>query len=218
MEILEDNIVQHKLNRLDTLPEGYTPNLDSKWSMLEAGLEGNKKTASAWKPMAAAALVLLLGGGILLLQQIKQRQPLPTVAHSTPNIIIRKPLVDKTGIAPIQPTITVAKQTLSKPTITHPIAQPPVAQETVNHIQTPAPAPVTFEQPQEIQQQIAAAPHLKKHQFIEIDFNEVPVTQTQHTESTIAFRPFKFGIGQQNRTYTINEGATDNVFRFQKSF
>lgn len=42
--MLEDKIIGQKINSLDSLPHGYEPNLESKWNVIEAGLdEGSKK-------------------------------------------------------------------------------------------------------------------------------------------------------------------------------
>lgn len=212
MEILEDNIIQNKLNSLDTLPESYTPNLDSKWSMLEAGLEGNKKTIATWKPIAAAALLLLLGGATLLLQQIK-----PRAVVTSDNV---KPERLSNTITPIASAPTLNQtETVTKPAHIHSaVKQTPTVAAITNEILTPVeeiPVQIMV-QAQEIQPMVAAIPKVKKQQFVEIDFNDVPFVKPQNMEPSIAFRPFNLNTVQQ--TSITNESQRDIAFRLQKSF
>ncbi|MES2780358.1 MAG: hypothetical protein V4651_10725 [Bacteroidota bacterium] len=216
MELLENNIVQKKLNSLDTLPDGYTPNLESKWSMLEAGLEGNKKTASPWKPIYAAALILFLGGAALLLQQIKQRHVITADhVHVQPAIPSHK-ISPKVTTPILHPITTVVKDTETKPAVKQSklVVTIPETPTTIWKV-----SEEIVEQPQEIQTYAATLPKIKKQQFIEIDFSDVPIVHQQNTEPSFAFRPFKFGLGQQNNTNSIStESPHENAFRFQRSF
>jgi hypothetical protein len=64
MEDMENKWIALKLEELDTLPEGYKPNLTSKWDLLEASMENrNKHHLAMYKWLRAAAVVT----GILLL-------------------------------------------------------------------------------------------------------------------------------------------------------
>jgi hypothetical protein len=68
MEITDNKRIAARLDELDTLPAGYTPNLDSKWELLEASLDGQRKTkrrALVWV-RAAAALLLCASLALLL--------------------------------------------------------------------------------------------------------------------------------------------------------
>lgn len=216
MEMLEDNIVQNKLNSLDTLPEGYTPNLESKWSMLEAGLEANTKTVITWKPIAAAALLLLLGGATLLLQQIKP-QPKVTAGQSKPTLLITK-AVPQVIPHTTQQTIPVVKHTIKKTHTNQPhfVVNIPDVPATIWEVTAPA-----VVEPTQEAQVFFTTPvvKVKKQQFVEIDFNDVPASPQQNTEPSIAFRSFKFGIGQQINTTSIShEGRQETAFRLQRSF
>ena len=73
MDMLDNHNIRTKLSTLNSLPKGYTPNLESKWSMLEAGLSGQTKRNTLWKPVRVAAMLLLLGGASLLIPLIKQK-------------------------------------------------------------------------------------------------------------------------------------------------
>lgn len=221
MEMLEDNIVQSKLNSLDTLPEGYTPNLESKWSMLEAGLEGNAKRTVAWKPIAAAAVVLILGGATLLLQQLKPKVAV-TADYSKQEVKPKNSTSEPIASAPIPTQIktaatpTTTKATNTQPVIEHaPAALKVVDEQTVPAQETPQ-RDAVIEQLQETQPLIAALPKIKKQQFVEIDFNDVPMVKQQIMEPSIAFKPFTFGLEQT--AYTKNDRGQQHLFRIQKSF
>ena len=79
----------------------------------------------------------------------------------------------------------------------------------------PAPEPLTVSA-----STLASTPNVKKLQFVEIDFNDVPPPSPPNTtEPSIAFRPFKLGIGQSEpSTSAPSQAPHENVFRFQKSF
>lgn len=64
MESWDDKILADKLNNLQDLPAGYTPDLSSKWEIVEAGLPTGKKRRLApllirWS--VAAAVLLAIG-------------------------------------------------------------------------------------------------------------------------------------------------------------
>ncbi|MES2558144.1 MAG: hypothetical protein V4590_00270 [Bacteroidota bacterium] len=214
METLEDNIVQHKLSSLDTLPEGYTPNLESKWSMLEAGFDGNKKRIVAWKPIAAAALLLFLGGAALLLQQIKP-QAKATAGQLNPTVVIAQTVPKTTTPIPQKAPVLVKPGSIKPPT-QQPrlVARMPEVSNKIWEVELPA----VVEQPQE-SQVFANTPVVKltKQQFVEIDFNDVPPSRQYIAEPAIAFRPLKFTIGPQTNTST-NDDRYENALRLQKNF
>lgn len=60
MEMQENKIIREKLEGLQGLPAGYQPSLESKWALIEAGLDEKKKgSVSPWMWVAAAAVVLV---------------------------------------------------------------------------------------------------------------------------------------------------------------
>lgn len=216
MENLENNIIENKINSLGTLPEGYTPNLDSKWSMLEAGLQGNSRSPFIWKPFAAAAILLLLGGSILLMQQIKQKSLLKADYIKLDEQVKRVPSTITHAILPAKQHSVALKQ--------H--ANPPKAQQDKRIISEPTPAvvgqePAALVQSQEASQPIAtaAAPKKKQPHFVEIDFNNPPISSKQYDEPFLAFRAFKFNPAQQNSTTgSSSDNRSQSIFNFQKSF
>ena len=66
MENLENKLIADKINSLDTLPDGYVPNLEAKWALLQSK-EKNEKISflwgrKTWMKIAACLLILLLSG------------------------------------------------------------------------------------------------------------------------------------------------------------
>ena len=72
METMQDKLIREKLNSLDTLPEGYTPSLDSKWELLMAGQPQKKEPKRQFWYAAAAGFLLLLTFGFLFLRSAKK--------------------------------------------------------------------------------------------------------------------------------------------------
>lgn len=58
MDNWENNLIAKKLNSLLDLPEGYAPNLASKWEIIEAGRPKEKRIAPLFKWHIAAALII----------------------------------------------------------------------------------------------------------------------------------------------------------------
>jgi hypothetical protein len=65
MEAWENKIIADKMHSLQDLPEDYQPNLDAKWSILEAGLPASKRKTGFLFRYAAAAILLLGSFGLL---------------------------------------------------------------------------------------------------------------------------------------------------------
>lgn len=70
MENLENKIIAEKINALDYLPEGYQPNLDAKWELLQNDRK-NKKVFFLYERknrlLIAACIIFLLLCGIVLM-------------------------------------------------------------------------------------------------------------------------------------------------------
>ncbi len=72
MEAMQDKQIREKLNSLDTLPEGYTPSLDSKWELLMAGQPQKKERPVYMWYAAAASFLILLTFSFLFLKSTEQ--------------------------------------------------------------------------------------------------------------------------------------------------
>ena len=63
-----DKLISEKLSSLDSLPDGYSPNLDSKWSIIQQSAK--KKSVIPFKVwIGIAACLLIAFFSTVLLQQ-----------------------------------------------------------------------------------------------------------------------------------------------------
>lgn len=187
MELLENNIIQQKLNSLDTLPEGYTPSMASKFELLMTAAPAEKKQ-SKWLyfiPAGIAATIALL---------ILVQPDYTSVDCNTQHYAGR--LQNTEVVDPIQivetSTITVEQSHIKRTKQVLPAVQLAVA-----------PAPLPTRQPEEevvavdtTTQLLASVPVVpqKKIRFTEVDFDDAPlnapvvVQQTPTSKQKFSFR------------------------------
>jgi len=200
----DDNIIKQKVNSLDSLPPGYEPNLESKWNLLEAGLdEGKKKRVILyWHRVAIAAMLLIIGGGSLLFMNTHS----PDLAQQK----IGNKQIMKTEI-PIQP---LAKKEAEKifvsasGKLTHPVFYS-------NKMKTVVQSLTIAEQknehdsvikPNELIKDISeiklvSSSKIKRSRFVELDFNDQPLAPTINwNEPVLASQSIKFKLGISNGT------------------
>lgn len=172
MENSDNRSIAAKLEELDTLPAGYQPNLDSKWTLLEASLEGQNKTKRAivlWTRAAAVLIIFTLA--ILLLMPHAQPKQM-TIARVKP-------------AEPLQPAkpepamgITQKKAALKRPAHNTSLFQTPP-----ENAEAPVVAPAvakTAEDPAPVMADPAALPEAgmashkkKKARYVQMDFGQV---------------------------------------------
>ncbi len=189
MELLENNIIQQKLNSLDTLPEGYTPSMASKFELLMTAAPAEKKQ-SKWLyfiPAGIAATIALL---------ILVQPDYTSVDCNTQHYAGR--LQNTEVVDPIQivetSTITVEQSHIKRTKQVLPAVQLAVA---------PAPVPVPVHQEEVVvlatdtnTLRLASAPveSQKKIRFTEVDFDDAPlnapvvVQQTPTSKQKFSFR------------------------------
>ena len=108
MESWENKLISDKINSLQHLPDGYQPNLSSKWEIIEAGLPKNKKRiiplSVRWPAAAMLAGVFLT---VTLLNRNSKRQEgimaavnmhslhIPSVIQTEQPAMVAKPVVIK---------------------------------------------------------------------------------------------------------------------------
>ncbi len=63
-----DKLFADKLSSLDNLPDGYSPNIDSKWAIIHGSVTSGKAVNYKLRIGIAACLLLLFISGILLLK------------------------------------------------------------------------------------------------------------------------------------------------------
>ena len=186
-----NNIIKNKIDSVTDLPEGYTPNLNSKWELLQAGLpqqpeKKQRKPVMFYMQRAAAvaAMLLMIGGsGLLLIKKPNTAKP-HAQATAKPDQQLAKQQV-----LPSAKTIQVAavKSTHveNKPTK---INQQPIIIDSV--IQAPSPIITPEPTPQPMLAQAEPLPIIT-----EVDFTEPVLKSTTPTDVLVKAQRFKFKLG-----------------------
>ena len=97
MEQMDDNIIREKINSLHELPDGYSVSLESKWELLQAGIEGRPKRKFFLWYAAAMLILLLIPAWIFInhgekenkLSDVKITQSKISLPHSDKNTIVK---------------------------------------------------------------------------------------------------------------------------------
>lgn len=201
MNRLNNDVIREKLNSLDTLPEGYSPNLTSKWEVLEAGLgekTERKKPVLFWvkRISTVAAIALFIGGsGVLLIQR--------------PNKPVKQKAQLKEVISPVdeQPVLVVNKNTkpvISRRTKTAGKQPESVVKPLPVKANEEGPVSETFTQMQEPMQETEAVATATNERvkrparFTEVDFNEPVITAQPPSPSLVKAQRFRFKLGLGN--------------------
>ncbi|MFZ4799084.1 MAG: hypothetical protein ACOYMA_16400 [Bacteroidia bacterium] len=199
METHSDKLIQQKIDSVNSLPEGYSPNLNNKWEILAAGLTPKKKPLFLYfnKISAIAAMLLLIGGiSLFFIKTIKRKEAVkPVVSVTKP--IEKEKIVSKTNKTE-SPILVVKSDRI--PTENKRIEKPIeiVQSESIKNDSF-----ILLEKPAII---LAEATPKKTKRFTEIDFNE-PIKQENTPPTNMAFNQrfsFKIGASLQNNAGNAN--------------
>lgn len=219
METHSDKLIQQKIDSVNSLPEGYSPNLNNKWEILAAGLTPKKKPLFLYfnKISAIAAMLLLIGGiSLFFIKTIKRNDAIkPIVTLPKP---IEKEKIDSKTNEHAQPKM------LSSPTLFRLVSADSYRQTTedkkqIEIVQNESIIKDSFillEKPAII---LAEATLKKTKRFTEIDFNE-PIKQESTPPTNMAFNQrfsFKIGASLQNNAGNANNNQA-NTFGLTKQF
>lgn len=207
-----NDMIRTKLDSLDTLPEGYKPNLASKWEVLEAALgeQPERRTPMlVWirRVSAVAAALLLIGGsGVLLINRpvkpAKQKAVLAAPAAHQETLSI--PAIEPNVAALSAPEYNVSRgdkphHALKKH---EPLQPAPEIELTASEL--PAPAA-----PAEVVAVVAEEPLTER--YTEVDFNE-PVIQAQPPSTALVkSQRFRFKLGLGNNEQVRATGNTSPI-------
>lgn len=215
MENLENNIIQQKINSLDTLPEGYAPSMENKWELIETALDGkNRKKPLFWYWSAAAVVLFTVGMWWVNLRPstnqnsnlIKPTVVAPEKITTTPVA----PLVVKANTPEkIAPKGLTRKNKTSEPKA---IAQQLITQQDTqvipeNILPEPETSPVKL---------ATITPKRTKAKILEFDFNDVPAPSSNMAANGITHPWLKIGIGSVAKTEK-SENKTPG-FKFKATF
>jgi hypothetical protein len=170
--------LNRKLESLTDLPNGYNPNLDSKWDTLYTALYNREKQRKGiWKTkefVAAAILIITLGTGIYL--YFSPSSQIQTTANST--LLIYMPKHHESLNKENQ--IRQHKKVASKPVLNTDSSRVSLASD----------SSIDFNP--SVVEDIQVAINHKRKRFVEIDFGdqdiEVPVYSSQTTNKESNFK------------------------------
>jgi hypothetical protein len=222
METHSNKIIQQKIEAVNSLPEGYSPNLNNKWEIIAAGLTPKKKPLFLYfnKISAIAAILLLIGGISLFLRKSFKKNDVikPIIVQVNP---IEKPLVQTIVTNP--KSVTSCPKLVSPPTLYRLVSADSYRQTTedeqesvVQNESIKKDSFILLEKPAIV---LAEATPKKTKRFTEIDFNE-PIIQEKITPINMAFNQrfsFKIGAHMQNNAGNANNTQA-NTFGLTKQF
>jgi hypothetical protein len=185
MRNIDEKIIFDKINNLESLPDGYTPNLESKFGLMNAGrYERKKRRGIIWYcSMAAAAAVLLFFAGGYWFK--KESLPVPGSATTvnTEVAVKQTKALPANAVAHTDAITSSYKSNSNKrqfpipqSPITHPQSQQPIAfiTDSVQKENTPAVIQELTAPAQPATVTIAAtqpAPATKRR-YTQVDFND----------------------------------------------
>ncbi len=224
MEHLDDKNIRNKIDLLDSLPAGYEPSLQSKWELLENALPEKKNNNRKFILAIAASIILLLGFGGLFIKTTLEQQPdivFQDVKAVKKTNEITLPEVDNfastenTGL--LSGNIVRSENTSRKIENSITETNPEIAFTTIKDSVSESVIPEVILTENNL---VATSPKTKKSKkrFVEIDFNEVEITQPE-PETKLAGNKIKFKVNiLKTRQKTTGETQPATVLKLSKEF
>ncbi len=211
MENRENKIIADKINSLDSLPEGYNPNLDAKWAMLQSDEKKEKAVLlwnnRTWMKIAACFLILLLSGIIWI---NKTTQPKSEIANTSPSI---KPTIEHSekivSHSEINASSNSIMQEVKKENRNKARISIPVHEESVRQEEQVAIIPVTIDSSISTvieNNSTIAITKAKKSRYVQMDFEDAIIQPA--TKTTFA-QGFQFRLGLKS-SGSIEQNSNDN--------
>jgi hypothetical protein len=218
MEMRSDKIIQDKINSVNDLPEGYSPNLNSKWELLQAGLkpEQNKKPVLYYiqRASAVAAMLLVIGGSGLLIIKKPTKPSVSNIITNTNSYVTVAPKVEIVNTIEEQKTTPSTSKTTKKVMANVPIKLVVNNQNISIDSSTQKVEAVT--QPivnTTINEQVAST-----ERFTEVDFTSPIITPSTPTDVLVKAQKFKFKLGVGNNFQVNNHTEFTPVIRIKTGF
>lgn len=179
MENKENKLIADKINSLDYLPEGYEPNLDAKWALLQS--EEKKPEViflferKTWTKVAALLIILFLSTAIWLIKFRNSANEFTTVQptsapssiaqseHNSLQPIVEQKSVENNSIRNIPSTKKPEKKIISVP----------LKENSVAEIQLPS-LENMIDVTLPTEEAVIAKSEIKKsgHRYVQMDFND----------------------------------------------
>lgn len=217
MEMRSDKMIQEKINSVNDLPDGYAPNLNSKWELLQAGLKPvqNKRPLLYYiqRASAVAAMLLLIGGSGLLIIKKPTKPTASSVKTATSNGIAAAPHAKpihqvKEEKAVVTPNHKIKNTDVNKASVA--VATNPV-KTTINKVEQPVSEvaqPTIDHAPKEL---VAAV----TERFAEVDFTTPVLAPNVPTDVLVKAQKFKFKLGVGNNNQVNIQSENNAVFKLK---
>lgn len=215
MEMRSNKIIQDKINSVNDLPEGYSPNLNSKWELLQAGLkpEQNKKPVLYYiqRASAVAAMLLLIGGSGLLIIKKPTKPTASNITTNNKNIVSVAPNTERVNAVEEKKAIPSSPKTTKKVMVNAPI------QLAVN---TPNTSIDSSIQKVEVVNQSTVNTTINEQvatteRFTEVDFTSPIITPSTPTDVLVKAQKFKFKLGVGNNNQVNLQSENNPVFKLK---
>ena len=186
-----DNIIKNKVDSITDLPEGYVPNLNSKWELLQAGLpqqpeKKQRKPRLFYMQLAAAvaAILLMIGGsGLLLIKKPNTAKPQAQATAKPAQQLAKQHVSISTNT--LQVAAVKSTQVKNKPSK---INQQSIIIDSVP--QAPSPIITPEPTPQPMLALVEPLPIIT-----EVDFTEPVLKSITPTDVLVKAQRFKFKLG-----------------------
>jgi hypothetical protein len=218
MENQEKKSIAEKLDSLVDLPEGYHPNLNSKWSLLEESLHNRsvirKRADNKWIKVAACILILFSVGVWIMFrknEKMVQMHPVPVKHELYIEIPVKIQEDVSTGENRPGKKIHVKSAIVQKENQIHDTVKNQGNQQSfiVQEMETVDTASAVLSQ---IEKQFKEK---KKRRYVQIDFDSpssIPVA------SATATPVFRLRIGSANQNSTLTGFESGSTLRIKQNF
>jgi hypothetical protein len=220
MEMLSDTIIQDKINSVNDLPEGYTPNLNSKWELLQAGLKPkqNKKTILYYlqRASAVAAILFLIGGSGLLMIKNPTKPTASSVKITTSNDYVASPNVEPIHQVKIEKAVVTSSQKIKNTEVNKAsaVVENNLVKTTGIEVVQPNSKAVQPTVDYASREQVAVI----TKRFEEVDFTTPILSQKAPTDVLVKAHKFKFKLGAGNNFQVNNHAEFTSVIGFKTEF
>jgi hypothetical protein len=218
METRSYKIIQEKINSVNDLPEGYSPNLNSKWELLQAGLkpEQNKKPVLYYiqRTSTVAAMLLLIGGSGLLIIK-KPTKPITSSLLTNNNSVVNT-------AKKIEEVHQLEEKKVSKLSIknTKKVMVNEPSHLAINNLNTSVDSSIQKVEANTkpivhtiINEQVAST-----ERFTEVDFTTPVLAPSVPTDVLVKAKKFKFKLGAGNNFQVNNQTEFTPVIRIKTGF
>lgn len=219
MDRQTDKQIADKINSLDSLPQGYAPDLDSKWELLQLA-DKKKKSAvillltNRWFALAACLLLAFTAGIIWLVQ--------PVIKSTTPKPVAEKIIHPTVKSAPHKnETVIETSKKKSKDLKSAKPKNKIIIEPNIELVQLKNSATTTNDTAnnnQLVNQEVLAIQppvKAKKQRYVQMDFEDSIVQPGEKNVSAQAVR-FRFSIGNTNKNTQPFE--SESTLKLQRNF